>query len=262
MFDEGDFMKNIIINYWLNFFPEFTYQEMEQELKKLGGDNFIEILEKEYSKYASFNSNKILDYISLESKVISKDLRDQLSERYLFSEYIFPFIEKQFDEFSRDFQGVEKFVERDYFLFNVLDCIFDRVNNFIYKTIIHYVSQLKKNNRLFGSNSKERMTYFCKIFPKNKENILSFYGEFSELTILVFEVIKNNFDYIIEILTNYHKSISKILTNFNLTADTKIRKIEVGSGDTHRKGKSVGIIYLSNNLKIVYKPRTMEILEL
>jgi len=63
----------------------------------------------------------------------------------------------------------------------------------------------------------------------------------------------------LEILRKYKSDEAIISEQFLFGESATITAINYGAGDTHRGGKTVAIIYLSNEKKIVYKPRSLDI---
>ncbi|MDS2546270.1 hypothetical protein RKU43_08015 [Streptococcus pneumoniae] len=53
-------MKDSMINYWLNYFPEYSLETFEKELTKHLGENYIEKLLNFYKDYETVDVDIIL----------------------------------------------------------------------------------------------------------------------------------------------------------------------------------------------------------
>lgn len=84
--------------------------------------------------------------------------------------------------------------------------------------------------------------------------------EYKGLTILLFETIQNHITYFVEILNITEKekeNLDKVFGNPNHLG--KVTNIELSAGDSHSKGKTVGIITFINDTKLVFKPHSMQL---
>ena len=69
-----------------------------------------------------------------------------------------------------------------------------------------------------------------------------------------------DFQFICTIISRVEENIYRIKSEIlDTDNDIKIKNISLGLGDSHNKGKTVSIITFSDDSKIVYKPRTMEL---
>lgn len=65
-------MKDGMVNYWLNYFPEYSLETFEKELTKHLGGNYIEKLLNFYKDYKTVDVNIIFKYVSLNLEAILK----------------------------------------------------------------------------------------------------------------------------------------------------------------------------------------------
>jgi type 2 lantibiotic biosynthesis protein lanM len=254
-------MKESMINYWLNYFPEYSLETFEKELTKHLGENYIDKLLNFYKDYETVDVDIIFKYVSLNLEAIPKQFKEIIEEKYLFSSIIIPFISKYFSEYSYTISRNKSIEDSDEFLTcSVLD-VADRINTLLYRSIIGDISTLKARGVLQGKTSVNRMDYYKNKYIKEEKNLVDFYAKFSELTRLTSYVVKNTFEFYLEIIQQFQEQYVKILELFQCKTDSKvlISKIELGNGDSHKKNKSVSKIFLSSGNTIIYKPRSLNI---
>ncbi|MFA9493253.1 type 2 lanthipeptide synthetase LanM, partial [Streptococcus sp. E17BB] len=257
----GDIMKDSIVNYWLNYFPEYSLEEFEKELTKHLGENYIEKLINSYKDYEHVDVNIVFKFVNLNLEIIPKQLKEIIEEKYLFSSIIIPFISKYFSSFSFTVSRNKNIEDSDEFItYSVLE-VADRINTLLYRSIIGDISTLKAREFLQGETSVNRMEYYKNKYIKERKNLVDFYARFSELTRLTSSVVKNTFDFYLEITQHFQDQYVKIIELLECEIGSKvmITKIELGNGDSHRKNKSVSKIILSNGNTIIYKPRSLSL---
>lgn len=85
-------MKDSMVNYWLNYFPEYSLETFEKELTKHLGENYIEKLLNFYKDYEIVDVNIIFKYVSLNLEAIPKQLLYR-SLANIFLSFLIPFPE-------------------------------------------------------------------------------------------------------------------------------------------------------------------------
>ncbi|HGQ8650795.1 TPA: hypothetical protein ACL2H4_002077, partial [Streptococcus pneumoniae] len=73
-------MKDSMINYWLNYFPEYSLETFEKELTKHLGENYIEKLLNFYKDYETVDVDIIFKYVSLNLEAIPKQFKEIIEE--------------------------------------------------------------------------------------------------------------------------------------------------------------------------------------
>ena len=106
----------------------------------------------------------------------------------------------------------------------------------------------REKGKLQGNTTNERYDNFISQM-KNKDALVKFYDKNIVLLRLVSMTSMSFYEYIKEILINIKNDKKEIEKAFNINC-LKIQSIYLGKGDTHQKGKTVGVVKL-NNKKIV-----------
>ncbi len=135
--------------------------------------------------------------------------------------------------------------------------VFD-VWNISFKTLLDEMKYLQDNENLKEEDNKKAYQNFNIFFGK-KENLNDFFKKHKELETTLSLVLENKVNYIVEIVNNTQKHWEELSRYFNFNHNLKIKKLKIGSGDTHQNGKSVCIVEFTNNYRLVYKPRNMDI---
>ncbi len=126
------------------------------------------------------------------------------------------------------------------------------------KTLILEINISKLKNELIGESPEERFHYFFEHKGSLKE-LVNFYNEYCVLARILLNEMRQFVKNIEEIVLHCIES-SLELSEWLPKGDIfKIKSLQFGEGDTHQQGKSVAIITLSSNYKIVYKPKKLQI---
>ena len=130
--------------------------------------------------------------------------------------------------------------------------------NVSYRTVVREINDLRRSACLIGNSSSSRYDYFINVLLKDRTYILKFYQKYSVLYELLDKKIFNNFRYIMQIINNFERERTLIEKFFDFK-NIKLSSIKFNAGDTHSDGKSVCILKLNNDKKLVYKPRNMSV---
>lgn len=122
--------------------------------------------------------------------------------------------------------------------------------SWISKFTFDYEWNLYKKKKV-NSNHNEILNNFSCDFNPEKFNT-----KYPHLKELISTNINYKNNHLKNIITCFEKDKDEIIKLFNLEKNTSLIDINLGEGDAHQYGKSAAIIHLSNNKKIVYKPRS------
>lgn len=126
-----------------------------------------------------------------------------------------------------------------------------------HKSLVLELNLSRENGLLVGDTSEERFLSFVRKFD-NKEFLNEFYNKYIVLTRLLSTTT-------LFFTNNTQKMLSRIYEDQRAITETfKIREfiitnIKLGEGDTHQQGNTVSIITFTDNNKIVYKPKRLQI---
>jgi type 2 lantibiotic biosynthesis protein LanM len=122
--------------------------------------------------------------------------------------------------------------------------------------------------RTFGENiistimnkNKDKDYYYEFIDKLCKDGLISFFYKYPVLAKLIgnqiINWINNNYNFI----NRFYKDSDSIYQNFlNNQKNIRVDRVKVDCSDPHRGGQSVSILEFSNNEKLVYKPRCVQL---
>lgn len=127
------------------------------------------------------------------------------------------------------------------------------------KTFVLELNVSKLRDELKGETSKARFYSFIRD-KGSKKNLIDLYREYSVLARTLLEQTQRYVNVAKELLGRLFKDIDEIITTFQLNHDVLLEKIHFGAGDTHQNGRTVAILTFSDNKKIMYKPKRLQIL--
>ncbi len=112
---------------------------------------------------------------------------------------------------------------------------------------------------LSGRTSTTRYVNFTERL-KGKAYRFKIFNDYPVLARQIVILLNNWTTYCIEFMVNLYKDYTYIKNLFAKPKDSfQITKIDMGVGDTHKKGRSVIVVSFDSGLKIVYKPRSLAI---
>jgi len=249
------FSKNDVIDYWLRLFPELDGAEDLDKLVKKVSRASVSCLYKGLGN--DHKAERIGSVIDAEpdpdhDRVICEALEGASSMKL----YI-PFIRSCFYDFYPKVLEMDTILDKNILIRDIVSQIASGLSNLAMRTIILEVNISRMKGLLKGETPEERFSYFFDCLTRDKKLIKEFFEEYYELFELLCIKAGNSFRYIYEILDNtiaHYRRLQKVFGGAEGLG--KIKKIDLGLGDTHNNGKSVAIIHFEN-ARLVYKPRSM-----
>lgn len=165
---------------------------------------------------------------------------------------------KYLDKLSDLLDSANYIENKEQFFLDIEETFFEICMNISYRAVILEINDLRRSFRLIGEDSKERYNYFINTMLKDRSYILEFYNKYPVLYEILEKKLSNLFEYVKQIITNFELSRSSIEDFFDFP-ELKLSRIKFNVGDTHSDGKSVCILELTNERKLIYKPRNMSV---
>ncbi len=228
----------------------------EKTLKDISDSNFEEM----FKIFKKKEKEKI--YWGEEDKGI-KNLIDQIKKNekyrwsYLYYRIITVYRNKIYNSIEKlkdDVIDVEQVKKQ------LIKHIINDLNEIAYKTIIVDINCARKSGNLKGVTSEERLNFYCNNLLQNKEYVYNFFTYYKELNRILAIRTQYLIGYFFEIYNHtidYQGMIEKEIFNGNSLG--KIFCVKFGMGDSHNYGRSVGVITFEKGVKIIYKPRNLNI---
>ncbi|MED3528210.1 type 2 lanthipeptide synthetase LanM family protein [Bacillus thuringiensis] len=177
-----------------------------------------------------------------------------------FSPFFKPYIESFEKEFFDNSKLPVKEILSEECKLGIVKHLYEMLFDISHKTLILEINTLRMTNELKGKTSEERYESFCDLFQKDSVYHNKLVEEYPVLFRLIANKILNFKNFLNELLSNYILDKKEIEIEFNDSNEIQyITNIKLGSGDSHKKGRTVSILELDNDNKIIYKPRSLSI---
>ncbi|ANB56360.1 type 2 lantibiotic biosynthesis LanM family protein [Anoxybacillus sp. B7M1] len=257
-------------------FNEKAQIEWMNRTTVLNEENFADMLKfKEYDIVAYSNAinedlteyeNELAEIVRSEKwfQQLNQILTNAFEKDFNYKkEYGYSYIFRPFIIYARE--QIENYINSNanFVCFSALKSLVDSLASKLIrmssKTLILELNISKLKQELKGDTPEERFHSFIEQ-KGTKENLIEFFNEYSVLAKLMLNetlLFTNN---TIELLERIKDNKQTLIDSFNIpTSEFKLRNIQFGEGDTHDKGRSVGILELESGQKIVYKPKKLQI---
>ncbi|WP_370695799.1 type 2 lanthipeptide synthetase LanM family protein (plasmid) [Priestia megaterium] len=260
---------NPAINFWQKILDDKTSTYIHQLLQKNYNIDTNFIKENfELQTHQTFNLNEDwFKYISNEFLIEGTLMHEKdeafenmdLSSSMPFYAFFEPFLrEFYYDFFHKQITNLN--ISLSYTCQNdIIKHFLNMLYSISHKTLILEVNSLSLMGKLNGNSSQERYQSFCKMLQRDDNYRDSLIVEYPVLFRLISTKIINLKKFLLELFTHYEQDKHLFSEKFNLNSNSPITRLHIGSGDSHKKGKTVTIIELENDEKIVYKPRCLSI---
>lgn len=257
-FEESFFIDKDVIKYW----------------KEILGDNIFNDIEMTYDLDIStilFNENFVVRNVDVDfkyerlHKLVLKALKNNekyndtsifRGEQLAFSNFFMPLINA----------GIRSIKENKYKFFNneVLysysQVLLERLGKVSLGILIFEMYILKQEGNLIGNSPEEEYIFFNENYLSDYEYCEQIFRLYPCLLRCILETIFNLNEYYCTMLKNLEKDYSEIKKVFFRNEDFfDIKEIDIGISDSHKKGKVVSILRFDNGIKLVYKPRPLDV---
>lgn len=139
----------------------------------------------------------------------------------------------------------------------------DRISNLGNRSFVKDLTELKQGSLLRGTSPEERFTDYRLTMLSDYDYLQKFYIKYEALFILLCKTTSNYCSYIEEVIENtklYRPELEQVFGDKEHTL-SGIYDLHIELGDSHQGGKSVLVILFNDNLKVIYKPRSIDLEE-
>ncbi len=141
-------------------------------------------------------------------------------------------------------------------IINLAQILFETSN----RTLILELNIARVSGLLKGETPEERFQYFSHVLLKDKKFISYLHHEYPVLIRLLITKTIYWSKHIAEMIERLERDRSIITNEFHKGEPIgELQQIHLGLGDPHNKGKGVVMLQFDSGLKIIYKPRPLEI---
>lgn len=250
-----------IKEYWLTLFREFdSMDELDKLLEEVSRikEDKVETFILNYSNKINEEEYKKLFTIEMSARLCN--LVKKLKRKNPFINFFVPFLNYYFNELNNMIESSTFIEDKDEFLSCFLENEYLNLLEFSQRTLVLEVNCARINGLLKGNTSEERFNYYIDYLLKDNNYLRTVYDEYNHLSNLLILRCRWDFQFVCTVISRIEENIYEIKSEIlDTDNDIKIKSISLGLGDSHNKGKTVSIISFSDDSKIVYKPRTMEL---
>ncbi|AQS12171.1 nisin biosynthesis protein NisC [Clostridium saccharobutylicum] len=249
-----------VVNFWMTLFPEVKSVEDFKKLLQNSSKTELSNLEKAYYKNSNAdNTYKLFDNaFNRESNL--EFMFDKIQKQYQWTYFFRPVIEYYSEDLYEFIQKSLIIEDKEELFFGILSTTVKNLYELAFKVLILETNVARMENRLVGDTPKQKAGYFIKVLLRDKDYLMNLYSEYSELTRLMDLTVRNTFSYVKEIIESTGNEMKSLEENFGQgKVIGKIANISLGEGDTHNRGKTVGVITFSSGIKLIYKPRLLDL---
>ena len=145
-------------------------------------------------------------------------------------------------------------------IMNVTTMLRNRISSIAARTLAHELKLRSQAGELLGASPEDRYVDFMKRFVSNREGLLALFGKYPVLARLLATRTLQSIEIIVEIAQRLDADAMELSQRFHRKIPLKkVSKLTLGLSDPHFNGRSVSILEFADDLKIVYKPRSLAI---
>lgn len=254
------------INYWKELFPDLSgLDDIQEVFEKSSQKVLIDETEKMISaisqnKITNKQYGELIFYNSYKDKPELEKYHEMIGLTGAFYNFYKPYINYLLKMIIENDKLERLIVDNDELIIDITKSLLHRITPIAGRCLIHDTEIAKSRKLLKGTDSKERFIYYNKILLKDDNHIESIFNVYEELGELLRNTTEKFTMFALELLENVYRDRCDIKDEFGIDLDkTSISKIDFGSGDSHEGGKAVATVSFSDNKKLMYKPRNLEV---
>ncbi|MDF2588579.1 MAG: hypothetical protein K0S41_2420, partial [Anaerocolumna sp.] len=259
---EYNYTFDDVVDFWMTFFPEIEHKyELEELLKKSSGSTFHD-LEKNYFNINEIDLDKMFQVLYTKEYIHSplEEIFIEAENKYRWIYFFKPVIGYYSLDLYKHLMEIEIIQDKEVFFKETILNIINALFTLTYKVLVLETNVARMDGKLKGETSVEKASYFSKVLLKDNNYLKNLYEEYFELTRLMKLKVKNICNFIMEIIDNTKNEYNQLIVHFSNGEELgKLVTMVMGEGDTHNNGRSVVKLVFSSGLKLIYKPRALQI---
>lgn len=252
-----------VIDFWKKLFPEIHSTNDLNNLLLTTSYQDLDMMKEEFddSEVSEDIVIEIIDRIfSTDDNEISSIIENIPVSGFSYLNFVKPFILYGVQKVKDQIENNDLILDRKFMCESIIKSAYMNSYRQFFRTLILEINIARDKSMLKGETPEERFTYYVTNLLSDKEYLEQLYMEYKGLTKLLFESIQNHINYYIEILNVTEEQKEKLEKTFERKHGLgKIVNIELSAGDSHSKGKTVGIIEFEDSTKLVFKPHDMQL---
>ncbi|KPG69958.1 type 2 lanthipeptide synthetase LanM [Enterococcus sp. RIT-PI-f] len=168
-----------------------------------------------------------------------------------------PFVKYLFNDIEMMKKTLKNVKIEQTLLHSIAECLLNELFQINGKLLAKHLEEYKNNYELKSKTAKGRMKEYIRNNFSSKEMYLRFFEKYPVAARLMTIRTQYFHQNITELFQRIEDDASDIIEFLSIN-EINLTDIELSSGDSHAKGKSVAILHISGR-KLVYKPKNLEI---
>ena len=247
-------------NYWLTLFPELESMDEFDEILKNVSSIEKEDIENFIYDYKCSLKVDIDTLFNKEESEFLNSVSEEIKKENPFYNFFKPMFNFYMDDTLKKIENISSIYDKDefikYFLKN--ECI--SLMEFAQRTLVLEVNTSRIMGILKGNDGSERFKYYTDVVLKSRDYLRNLYSEYIHLYNILIQRCMWDFAFIAEVAMCTEKHIDEIKSKiFDTNEDIKIKRIRTALGDSHKNGRTVSIINFTDESKVIFKPRSLEL---
>lgn len=248
------------IETWTKLLPNVKgAEQLGKYIEEYWGYTLDEVLERYDSKADSqmdFIENIVTENNAVGYETAYDDLYSAVSDKYAWNEFFRPILKHAGGQILELISSSNIIEEKNDVCKEAFDALYAQCYDIAFRVIFQEYSYAKKEGKLTGENDDENHKLFNAML-KESEVITAIYNSYPELIRLLEVRCRWFINMVRELICGTEKEIENIRRNIN-SSITTIKSISFSKGDSHREGRMVCILTFNDDIKVVYKPRSLE----
>jgi len=176
-------------------------------------------------------------------------------QEFPFYTFYEPFVRTFYEDIASALQGYEMEFQRiskhDFILYYL-----EQLYTITHKTLMLEINYLRQEGTLKRGSPEEGYQIYVTQFLRDPTYLSNLMEEYPVMFRLMAEKTEHLKRFILEVVDRLNRDWELLTERFGVS-DKTVTRIQLGSGDPHKQGRTVAIIEFACGSKVVYKPRSM-----
>ncbi|MEH7218944.1 type 2 lanthipeptide synthetase LanM [Bacillus toyonensis] len=233
-------------------------QLIEKSIQNILLIDDIEDLKTLYTNFFSKSKSKLTIFQNAQKEISEQLVNDIEDNHNIFSSFLHKvssYWKKKVIQ-SKGYQQTKHCIQDELsFLHDIEQQFQKQIYRLSYRTLVFDFHMNKQKNHLHGETDEQKLTDYNTVWLQNPKYIAKFFEKYPCLLRILLNEVRKKRKLLLVLLRRYQKDqrdIAHFL--FNQTEAKKIKRLDIGMGDSHCDGRTTSILHLEEG-KLLYKPR-------
>lgn len=246
---------NEIVNYWIKLIDaDMTREELDAKIQKYWNVD-LNYIQKHYEDSELYDVKHDIIYSGKELELYY-GFYENLCGSSLWPNFLRDFLQKADKDIRCMVEKSAICEKKEEIISKIFSIVFAKCYEISFRTLLQEFNYAVEEGRIKATEVAEQKREFNCLLS-DEEYCTALFCTYPELGRILKVITTNFLDYIRQVLEQTENEIEEIRKKI----DTRIKYLEdigIDAGDSHNKGKSVCILQFNDDIKVVYKPRSME----